>query len=297
MSSPHQFVGIVVLNFNGMDCLSDCLSSLTRLRYDNKLIIVVDNDSADGSFEAAQKQFPQFDYIRNERNFGFARGMNIGIQRALERGAQWVWILNNDAEAEENSLELLLQVAETQPRAGLLSPYILSRPEGTLWFGKGRVNTLRMRVEHITPSQVERHSRYHESDFLTGCALLIKKEVFDRIGLLNEQYFLYYEDADFSLRAKNAGISLLAVPGARVHHEERSNMSNEKLYYLVYSGLLFFSQIAVGWRKPYLWLYGTIRRIKNALDIAFGREKAYIVGRAYDDYSHVHSSSHFPRFR
>lgn len=297
MLLKQPLVGIVVLNFNGEDCLEACLFSLTKLDYSRTVILVVDNASTDNSFEKARKRFPQFEFLQNKENLGFAGGMNVGIRQTLARGAEWVWILNNDAVAEESALTRLMWTAQERPDAGLLSPYILSYPEKSLWFGKGKINRLRMRVEHGEPSLVEKKLSYHESEFLTGCALLIKKEVTEAIGILDERYFLYYEDVDYSRRARNSGFSLLAVPKARVYHRERSNLSTEKLYYLVYSGLVFFRRHASGWYTPYFWLYVTIRRIKNALDMALGMEKAYIVRRAYDDYFHVHSPSYFSRFR
>ncbi len=285
MDSNQPQVGIVVLNFNGENCLLTCLTSLSRLDYSNFFVVVVDNASRDSSLASAQASFPTYTYIRNAENKGFAGGMNVGMSAAFARGAEWVWLFNNDATTEESALKTLMAVGEQAPRAGLLSPCI-SDSTGGVWFGKGRVNTLRMRAEHVPPSKRERSSTFYPSEFLTGCALLVKREVFERIGDLDDRFFLYYEDVDFSVRVRVADFQVLVVPGARVFHGEQSRENDQKVYYLVYSGLLFFKKHANFWENIYFSVYGTIRRLKNAIDVLLGKEHARMVRRAYHDFSH-----------
>lgn len=286
MATPLPLVGVVVLNFNGKDCLSRCLASLQNLKYERFFIVVVDNDSTDGSYEAAKQKFPKCSFLPQNENRGFAAGMNSGIALALARGADWVWIFNNDAWAEENTLSNLMTAATLHPEGGLLSPWIINSQRESLWFGKGHVDWLRMRVVHDRPTKEEQKKDAYPSQFLTGCAMLISKKLITQVGALDERFFLYYEDADLSLRARQAGFSLLVVPSARVFHAEQSQKSPKKLYFLVFSGLLFFQKHAVGWRKWYLFLYTGIRRGKNLLDIMRGRDEALFVRRAYDDFYH-----------
>ncbi len=281
-------VGIVVLNFNGRDCLLSCLESLRRLRYQNAFVVVVDNASDDNSFFLAQKSFPEYSYIGNSSNKGFAAGMNIGMKVVFERGASFAWLVNNDARADEQALGLLVECALRNDRAGLLSPIIYNPDTGALWFGKGKMSFLRMRTIHVAPKKEELACSSYDSEILTGCALLVRRSVFVTVGSLDERFFLYYEDADFSLRAQKNGFQTLVVPAARVFHTEQSQRNSQKLYYLVLSGLLFFQKHAYSWKKPYFFVYGTIRRIKNAVDIMRRRDGALSVRRAYDDFYHGH---------
>jgi GT2 family glycosyltransferase len=190
-----------------------------------------------------------------------------------------------------------MQEALKNEHAGLLSPTIYDSVTKKLWFGKGKIEYTRMRAVHVKPSHGELSSGAFESEFLTGCALLMSRPLVEAIGYLDERFFLYYEDADFSLRAKEAGFSLVVVPEAKVWHAEQSNQSESKLYHLVLSGLLFFEKHGKGLWKPYFFVYGTIRRIKNRSDLLFGRKEAPLVRLAYNNFSHEHSSSHFPRVR
>ncbi len=285
MSGHVPLVGIVVLNYNGKDCLPQCLLSLQNIDYQRFFIVVVDNDSKDGSFEAAEVKFPHCSFLRLAKNMGFAAGMNAGITYALGKGADWVWVFNNDARAEKQSLKELIRVAETAPRAGLLSPWIMNE-DGSRWFAKARIEWLRMRVHHQEPAFKELAQAFYSSECLTGCALLLSKKLINQVGMFDERFFLYYEDADLSVRAKEQGFLVLVVPAARVQHSEQSEKNPQKLYFLVLSGLLFFRKHAFGWHRPYLAIYGTMRKIKNYFDIMRGRDGAHSVHRAYRDFYH-----------
>ena len=286
MVAPRPLTGIVVLNFNGHDCLLACLRSLYALQYKEKCIVVVDNGSHDGSLAAALALYPDLMYLRNEKNLGFSAGMNVGIKEALARGAQWIWLFNNDATTEPDTLDRLMTEALAHPKVGLLSPRIFTPGKAHVWFEKGRIDFWRMRVLHIPATAENLLCSAYESPFLTGCALLIKKEVLSRVGMLDEHFFLYYEDADLCVRARAKHYTSLVVPQALVYHQENSQKNSRKTYFLVLSGLLFFAKHYRGWQKTYLALYVTIRRLKNWLDIVCGRDGATGVRQAYDHYSH-----------
>ncbi|OGI21590.1 MAG: hypothetical protein A3J06_00960 [Candidatus Moranbacteria bacterium RIFCSPLOWO2_02_FULL_48_19] len=309
-------VGIIVLNYNGKRCLPACLNSLNRLEYPDKEIIIVDNHSSDDSLLAAEKTFPQFIFVRNRENEGFAKGINVGIRAALARGAEYCWLINYDTEVDPSALTRLIAVAQKYPQAGLLSPVIYpvrechaglsqdtfssssikphtirefsnevyEKENQRPWFAKGKINFFRMRALHTQPAKKELARESYSSEFLTGCALLVKKELVEAIGLLDERFFLYYEDADYSLRAASAGFACLVVPGARVWHAEVSRAHPKKTYFLVHSGLLFFEKHAPFLLRPYLWVYVTIRRVKNRLDLT--RRKGAIALEVHQAYEH-----------
>lgn len=282
-------VAIIVLNYNGKDCLPLCLESLRKLTYPNWEIIVVDNGSSDGSLQVAEKAFPECHFVRNAENLGFAKGMNVGMRTALARQADWFWLVNYDAIADSRALDHLMTTAEKHPRAGLLSPVIYDASTQAVWFAKGRRDFLRMRTVHSNPTKEEFASDAYASEFLTGCALLVKKQLVETIGFLDERFFLYYEDADYSLRAARAGFACLVVPQARVWHSEKSQSNPQKIYFLVYSGLLFFEKHASFLWRLYFFVYVTIRRVKNLLDVARSKGSAALEAqRAYKHFFHEH---------
>ena len=215
--------------------------------------------------------------------------MNIGMRLAFLRGADWCLLFNYYAEIEPHALTHLVSVAQGNSRAGLLSPVIYGKDKGSPWFAKGKIEFFRMRATHRTPSVRELSSDFYASEFLTGCSLLVKKELVDKIGFLDERFFLYYEDADYSLRAAKAGFDCLVVSKARAWHSERSEINPEKMYFLVYSGLLFFEKHTPYFWRPYMMLYGTIRRVKNFLDRTCKKSiVAEEVHRAYKNFFHEH---------
>lgn len=275
MNYPKVF--IIVLNYNGKAVLKNTLESVYKLNYPNYQVVVVDNDSTDESFEEARVSFGKFNFIKNNQNIGFAAGNNVAIKWALEKMADYIFLLNNDAIVEKNTLTSLIDEAQKNDKFGILSPVIYKGDSEQIWFSGGRINWLKMRAEHI--------DNIEETQYITGCAMLIKKDVFKKIGLFDESFFLYYEDADFSFRAAKQGFKLKIVSDAKVFHFEKSSESLNKLYYLVRSGIIFFRKNASPLIRTYLEFYLLMRKIKNKYDIKNNRdmEKALLVKRAYDE--------------
>lgn len=284
--SKNPKIFVIILNYNGKNTLSKCLSSVFGSNYQNFEVVVVDNDSRDGSFEKARAQFSRAHFIKNSSNIGFAKGNNIGIRFALEKFADFVFILNNDAAIKKNTLSKLIETSFQDHSAGIISPIIYSGKNRDIWFAGGKVNWLKMRTQHL---YIQKQAAAYSSEYITGCAMFVKKEVFKKIGLFDERFFLYYEDADFSLRAKNAGFKLLVDPTISVFHQEQSNHSNPaKIYWLVLSGLLFFKTHASFSKKIWLYFYINLRKLKNFHDLRFTpNNNAKNVRRAYIDYKKI----------
>lgn len=178
-----------------------------------------------------------------------------------------------------DALSELILAARNMPLA-LFSPIIFDN-EGKVWFSGGKLSWWRMRAFHRKVSCFQERGQ----EFLTGCAPSIPLATIDVIGEFDENYFLYYEDADFCLRAKKAGFQLCMVPKAAVDHTEASRTYARKVYYLVYSGLLFFFKHASGMKAGYMRTYVTIRKLKNWIDcLLFGGEEAALVRQAYVDF-------------
>lgn len=275
MKYPKVFV--IILNYNGKNILKKTLESVYKLNYPNYQVVVVDNDSTDGSFEEARLAFGKFNFIKNNQNVGFAAGNNVAIKWALEKMADYVFLLNNDALIEKNSLTKLINEAQKDETFGILSPIIYKGDGDKVWFSGGKINWLKMRTEHTNDTR--------ETQYITGCAMLIRKEVFKKIGLLDENFFLYYEDADFSFRATRAGFKLKIVKSASVFHFEKSAESLNKIYYLVFSGIRFFRKNSNFFIRIYIECYLLARKIKNNYDIKKGinKEKALLVKKAYKE--------------
>lgn len=276
-------VFIVILNYNGKDVIKKCLTSAFKLDYPNLEVVLVDNNSIDGSLELVKASFSKINFIKNEENLGFGAGNNIGIRFALERMADFVLLLNNDTEVEKDFLTKLIDVAQIDEKIGILSPVIFDGNSKKVWFSGGKIDWLRMRTSHLQKIQTE---DYYNSDFITGCSMLVRAEVFKKIGLFDEDFFLYWEDADFSLRAKRTGFANVVVSGSWIYHFEKSEqIKNNKIYWLVISGLIFFKKNTAFWLRPWVRTYLTGRKIKNWFDVKFGKKEAALtVQKAYKDY-------------
>lgn len=278
-------VFIVMLNYNGRDVIKKCLTSIFKIDYPNFEVIVVDNNSTDGSFEIAKGTFSKAIFIKNEENLGFSAGNNIGIKFAIERMAEYVLVLNNDTEVEKDFLEKLVEEGEKDPKTGILSPIIFNGKTKEIWFSGGKIKWLKMKTQHEKDTK---EKDVYKTGYITGCAMLIKSNVFKKIGLFDEDFFLYYEDADFCLRAKKARIKNKIVSSSWVYHFENSEEENKnKVYWLVFSGLLFFRRNTPLLLKPWIYFYTFLRKTKNRLDIFRDKNKdvARMVRKAYIDFN------------
>lgn len=280
---PKVFV--VVLNYNGLRTISKCLSSIYQSNYANFEVVLVDNASTDGSLELVKQQFPKAHVILNQANLGFAKGNNLGIRFALEKFAEFVLVLNNDAYLEPNTLETLVSYAGKNQAVGILSPLIFTADK-KIWFAGGKIDWLKMRTLHDNSRALKVP---YTSDYLCGCSLFISQKVFQKIGLFDEKFFLYYEDADFSIRARKVGFKIEIVPQAQIIHDEQSESNKpQKTYWLVLSGIIFFRKHTPFFLKPWTFLYLMLRKIKNRRDIQNKKDEVSLaVSKAYKDSAKV----------
>lgn len=279
-------VFILILNYNGLAVIKKCLTSVFKIDYPNFEIVVVDNNSTDGSLEVAKASFSKAIFIKNEENLGFSAGNNIGIRFALKRGADYVLILNNDVEVEINFLSRMIEKISAEERIGIASPVIFNEQTREIWFSGGRINWLRLKTIHEKKIRTE---EVYDSEFITGCAMLISAPVFSQVGFFDENFFLYWEDADFSLRVKKAGLRNVIIPSSWIYHLERSETRLEnKTYWLVISGLIFFKKNANFFLKIWGIAYLALRKIKNRWDVKKkGDRISLIVQKAYRDFKNA----------
>ena len=214
-------VYVIVLNWNNYPYTLGCLASLEKLDYPNYHIIVVDNGSTDDSVRRIRNAYPSVTLLKIEGNVGFAGGNNVGIRYALEQGADYVWLLNNDTRVDPNALTAMVSVAERDPKAGAVGAvlYYMDEPERVQAWGGGRVSLWWGISRHFTaPVPVE---RIH---YITGASLLIRREALEEVGLLDEGFFMYWEDADFGFRLRKAGWKIAVASSARVWHKESASL-------------------------------------------------------------------------
>ena len=211
-------VDIVILNFNQEADTNECILSLKRMNYKNYRIILVDNDSFDGSGFRIKERFREIELLRSEKNLGFAGGCNLAIRRSMEKNPSgYILLLNNDTIVSENLLDSLLSVAEGSEEIGIAGAvnYYYNDPEKIhmsahrfLWW---------LGIQKRAQGDID--AAFKEAQSVSACCMLIKKEVIQTIGLFDERFFIYYEDSDLCLRARRAGFKVVAVRNAKVWHK------------------------------------------------------------------------------
>lgn len=227
-------VAIVIVNWNGYKDTSVCLSSLAKLRRKNIDVetIVVDNGSVNDSAAVIARDFPGVTLLKLDVNRGFTGGNNVGITYAMKRGADFVWLLNNDTIVDPDALSIL--DAFTQDDVGIAGSKIYFAPGHeyhktrytekergrVFWYAGGLVDWANVYASHRGVDEVDQgqYDRAIETPFVTGCSMMIKRSVIDSVGLLDDAYYLYLEDLDYCLRAKRAGFRLMYQPTSVIWH-------------------------------------------------------------------------------
>lgn len=245
----------VVLNWNGLADTRALLPTLERCRVPGGWrvrVLVVDNGSSDGSAGTIARESAAVEVVALPENRRFAGGCNAGLERALAGGADAVMLLNNDTEAEPGLFEHLLLALEQDPAAGAAAPLICFRkPLDVIWYAGGRCVPALGLAAHRGLRQRDRgqYRAVEPTGYLTGCCLLATRAAWERVGPLDERYFIYAEDADWCLRARAAGFRLLFVPTARLWHKVSASSgaaSPWKIYQRLRANLALFPRHARG---------------------------------------------------
>jgi GT2 family glycosyltransferase len=221
MTVKHPKVYIALLNWNGLRDTLECLESVYKLDYPNFEVVVVDNGSKDDPGPVMRRQYPRALLIRNPENLGYTGGNNVAMSYALEQGADYIWLLNNDTTVDSACLSRIVATAEASALVGLVSPVIYYHDAPTrVQFAGSRIDIRDLSLEFPDPCRpVPEIFTAGPAVSLWGTALLIKAVLARRIGLLDEKYFAYWEDTDYSLRALTAGYANRVAPSASVFHK------------------------------------------------------------------------------
>ena len=250
-------VSAIVVNWNAREDTRECLASLARSSHRELETILIDNASSDGSVEYLKRLFPATVFVSNASNEGFARASNAGMKLALERGADYLFLFNNDAVADERTVERLVAAMEESGGIGLAGPKIFyfSRKD-VIWSAGGEVDFWKGMTRHrgIRKQDSPAFSERTDVDYLTGCALMARRELVEKVGMLDTSYRMYGEDADWCLRARRAGYRVAYVPEALAWHKVSLSSGGEfspsKIYNKTVSNVLLFRKHA----RPYHWV-------------------------------------------
>lgn len=254
-------VGVVVVNWNGSADTLRCVDSLRQSDYGAVEIVIVDNGSTDDSVAAILSAEPDTMLIETGQNLGYTGGHNAGMRYFLERDAAYVLLLNNDAVVAPNTITEMVKTAQQWMGLCFVGAEIcmLEKPDTVLSAGGALHDG--WRVEHSGAGELSafRPNRPYVTEFISGCAILASRDAVARTGLLDEEFFLYYEDVEWSYRARQRGVTLLVAPQALVWHPDthrRDNNSQRVSYYGTRNALLFAHKHELGiWTWLALWLY------------------------------------------
>jgi GT2 family glycosyltransferase len=228
-------VSIVIINWNGADDTIECVESLRKIDYPRYNIFIVDNGSSPSDVKVLREALDKHcRIIELKKNLGFAIANNIGIMIAIQNGAQSVLLLNNDTIVDKNFLKELLLASGKDQRIGILGPkmYFYEKRD-RLWYAGGKLNMyLGHKQEGLSKLEIGQFNSVKRTDFVSGACMLIKKDIFNTVGLLPREYFLGWEDIDFCVAAQRSGYSCLFVPTSIIWHKASVSYKRHNLGYI-----------------------------------------------------------------
>lgn len=251
-------VSIIIINYNSFEDTNDCLNSLADCNYKNFDVWIVDNGSSDNSINKIKKAFPQHNYVLSVENIGFSRGCNLGAKDALEAGADYLLMLNNDTIVDPNFLNPMIDLAERKENVGLVGgKSYFYEIKDVLWDAGGKAllhkgNCTRIGGKEKDTGQFEDERKV---DFVTGCLMLIPKRTALVVGLLPDCYFFGVEEWDYGLMVRRNGLELWITPQAKIWHKvggTHSDVDPVFYYNFIRGRLLFMRRNA---NRIYYWVW------------------------------------------
>lgn len=275
MEQEYRKIGIVLLNYNKstLDTL-ECVNSLVNSGCAHEQIYILDNNSEREYKDLLQKNLPGNIVLSfNSLNSGFAKGCNIGIQYFFGReNISYILLLNNDTIVPAHFLkDLITPFLSSDPTIGIVSPIIYHWcNKDKLWYGGVNYKPLLGCYTHNTDkSKIQMHG-YVDTDVATGCCMLFRKELIEKVGFLDEDYFMYLEDVDFSLKVKRAGFRILLNADAYIFHKvgtSSEKFSIERIRYVFNSHTLLIRKNYTGFRKSFYIFMAYIANIHGGIKL------------------------------
>jgi len=240
-SQSHR-VAIVLVNWNNTEDTLACIASLSKLNYQDSQIVVVENHSRPEEYCALRSRCTDEIILRQKRNLGFAGGCNVGIRWALQNGFDYVWLLNSDAVVAPESLPELVGAMESDPRIGIVGGvmYYWSDPERIQMAG-GFMDPESTRGEMLGLNELDagQFRGIRDVDYVSGGMLLVRSAAVTQVGLLDERFFLYYEDTDWGVRMRERGWRVVTASGAKCWHKNKDSAGNKKPYFIQHGYFMF----------------------------------------------------------
>lgn len=238
-------ITIIILNWNGANDTIECINSLKEIKNFTLDIFVIENGSDQDDYLELKNKFPEIKLIRCEENLGFAGGNNLGIKYAMNDNPDYILLLNNDTTVEPDFIDRLLKVFEKKSKAGIVAPRINYYYEPKkIWTEGGKIS----RIRGSGFAYSERYdngvdTEFRSVTFVSGCCMLIKRELIETIGMFDKNYFLYVEDTDFCKRTLDSGYKIYIAYSSKIFHKVSSstnkNLSVLPLYYMTRNRLYF----------------------------------------------------------
>lgn len=274
----RPLVVVVIVVWNGWADTLECLRSLEADEYPNKQILVVDNGSTDGTADRIQLEGLHASVITCPTNLGFTGGNNVGLAEALRLGARYAFLLNNDTTLEADALTRLVEAAEVATGVGLLSPVVhYYDVPGEVWFSGAEICMRRGEALHANVatdvglsdalSSLSRKVQISNSEWVSGCAVLVRMEAVLDVGGFDDRFFLTWEDVDWCLRMRQQGWGVSVVGDARIYHKcgrSGARLAGIHRYYAVRNSLLFMAKHA-GLFYPSALLFILGRHLRGAI--------------------------------
>ncbi len=276
-------VNIIILNYNRLNDTINCLNSMLKIDYINYEIIVIDNYSSDNSFKELKylyKKVTKINIIQTNQNLGYTGGINFGITLAMKDQPDYILLINNDTLVEKNFLSELINSMERNPDAAVSGGLILAEHDkSTIWYAGGKQIEWRgLAIHNSKGININKYNDYKIENvtFITGCMMLLRCKHLDKIGLLDERFFMYLDDIEYSKRIINKGFKLLYNPKSVIYHKILEKKDNPFIcYYSARNRFLFINSSLVGINKIIANIYFAVVILLKLFIWRFFKNKYY----------------------
>ncbi len=266
---------VLTTAWNQVDKTVACLETADALTYANYRVIVVDNGSDDNTSDVVQSRFPHVTLLQNSENLGFAGGYNVGFRAALEENSDYIFLINNDTLLAPDCLTELVDAAEKTDSFGLATAkiYYADRPQ-RIWSIGGLLQPLLLEIQKLADDQTDsgQWETLRTIDFAPLCGVLIAVSAVRDIGLLDENYFVYYEDMDYCQRLREAGYQLVFVPMAKMWHAVSASSGGQdsaaERYWMGQGSGRYYRTNSTLRQRPFIIIYRLLSALRTTLRLA-----------------------------